>query len=183
MNSQIALVVLVLFMFGSAWYSIYTLKDKLLCTYRRPSNQKIEKFVKINERKVRFGGKEYPIVPSCNSPIWYTRGVLGMLGLGTWVMTADYTWYSDLPFDPKTGKPIIMSPEVRGAMNNEQLMGSFGRGMEKQAGKKQGLFSGGYLGLLIIGGVVLAFFYLYSQQQSMGAHLIAIENALKAIGK
>jgi len=106
-----------------------------------------------------------------------------MLGLGTWVMTADYSYLSEDPYDPKTGKLMIISPEVRRSMNNESRMGSFSRGIEKQAGKKQGLLGGGYLGLLIIGGVILAFFYLYSQQQTMGAHLIAIENALKVIGK
>jgi len=182
-NSQLFLLVLIALMFGGAWYSIYSLKDKLFCTYRRASNQKIEKFVKLKSRYVKFDGKEFNVIPSCNSPLWYTRGLLGMLGLGTWVMTADYSYTSPDPYDPKTGKIAIISPEVRSHMDNEELMGSFGRGMQKQAGKKQGLLGGGYLGLLLIGAVALALFYLYNNQQTMGQHLIAIENALKVLGK
>ena len=164
-----------------SWYANSSKRNKIYCTFRRINKTKIKKFVKMTSRYVIFDGSRYDIIPSCITFEWWDKGLIHMM-FPQWVATLDFTWDSRFPEDPNTMNPVIISPEVRNAMNKEEWVKSYAKGFTPPSAKKQSTFQQ-YLPWLSIGLIVLVGFYLYSNMQMIFNQIAVLDNALKAIAQ
>ncbi len=180
MNQQTMIMVLVILFLIYGIYSTSRFKNKILCRYRSITNTLIEKWVTIHSNFVEFEGGQFRVLPDRIINMWYTRGIHQFFP--TRIQSLDFSWYSDVPHDPRNFKLAVVSPEARKVMNNESRYVSFGRSLAKQMGKKQSKF-GDLLPWIALLAIVVVAFYLNSQLQGQGQHIAAIENALKAITK
>ncbi len=171
-------MVVVVMILVLAWYQNHKLRNQVLCEYTRINGQEIEKFVKMSAHNVIFDGKKFDIVPWCAKLFWYDRGLINKL-FPTWVIKFSYTHYSELPIDPKTGTPAVLSPGVRKIIDKEETMGAFAKHIREQGGGgKQGILQKYGVYVCLIGIVAIGFMW-YQNQQSTNANLSAIFNYLK----
>ncbi len=158
------------------WYSTSSLRKKILITYRRVDNTKIEMFVPITSRYVFFDHKRFNIIKKCITQQWYTRGIHSFFP--TKVSTSDYVWSSEFPIDPDTGQVYVISPEVRGAMNQEEKFVALNRAHAKVGGEKQ-TFLQKHGSLIAIGLVLLVGAFLWMQQRGLDASITILANIVK----
>lgn len=164
-----------------AWYANASKRDKILCTFRRVNKTQIRKFVKMTSRYVLFDKHRYDIVPSCCTQLWYQSGMIHMI-FPQWVQTLDFTHESRLPLDPNTLKPVIISPEVRAAMNKEEWVKSYAKGFQPPNSKKQSMLQG-YLPWVAIILVVLVGFWLYNNMSGLSQQVAILQNSFNALAK
>jgi hypothetical protein len=181
MDAQILVVITAMLIVGMAWYSNSSKRNKIYCTFRRVNKTKIAKLVRMTSRFVIFDGGKYDVIPSCITFEWWDKGLIGML-FPQWVATLDFTSGYRYPHDPNTLKPIIVSAEVRKAMNKEEWVKSYAKGFTPPSSKKQGMIQS-YLPFIAIFGLVLLAFWAYTNFQGISHTLAAIQNTLKAITK
>ena len=132
-----ALVIMVMFFFMFAWYSNYSLRNKVLCVYTRVTGQEIRKLVTLKDKQVSFDRKLFNITPERHRVVWHPT----FFGLfGTWVICYHFVWYSYLPEDPREYGVVTMSPEVRAAMNQEEKFRAYNRAEDARIKKKGGMF-------------------------------------------
>lgn len=165
---------------GFAWYANTSKRDKIYCRFKRVNRTQIAKFVKMTSRYVIFDHKRYDIIASCVVFEWWDKGIIHML-FPQWVATMDFTYASRWPHDPKTLKPVVISPEVRDAMNKEEWAKSYFKSSVPKSAKQTQSLIQQYLPWISIFLIVLVGFWLYNNQQALGAQMGALENALKAI--
>lgn len=116
------------------------LRRKIFVRYTSKSKQNIEKFVSMKAGSVIFEDKSFNIVPSCTKLYWYNRGLQQLFP--TWVILLEYTWESQNPIDPNTGKPVVFSPEVGKAIDQESRFRSYATAQNAAMNKtKMGGFS------------------------------------------
>ena len=165
-----------------AWFQLQSLKNKVFCSYNRPSGQEIRQWVKLDQKKVRFDNLEFTILPERHKLMWY-KLLWGILGnIGTWVIAYDFTFDSEYPRDPRTYKPSVVNPETRRAMNNSDSWAAYNRSVDKQSGRKQGLSQ--YYPIIIAALLVgVAFYYLYNQNAANQANIKSLEEAIRLMNK
>jgi len=99
-------------------FQIYTLKDKLQCTFIRKDRTEITKLVKMNQGRVIFDNAFYNIVPN--------RTILKMMWIfifPTWIRCSIWKWDSNMPIDPTTWSNDYDNPADRKALDKtEDLM-------------------------------------------------------------
>jgi len=181
MDFSLLIAIMSMTVLGLAWYANSRLRNKIYCSFRRVNKTKIEKFVRMTSRYVIFDGRRYDIIPSCVTLLWWDKGFIHQLFPQN-VVALDFTHESRFPLDPNTLKPVIISPEVRGAMNKEEWVKSYAKGFAPPSGKKQSMIQQ-YLPLITVGFVVLLGFYLYSNQQALSQQIAIMQNTLNAITK
>jgi len=181
MDFSTFMLVMMCVLVGFAWYANSSKRNKIHCTFRRINKTKVAKFVKMSSRYVSFDGKLYDIIPSCITFQWWDKGLVHML-FPQWVATLDFIHNSRFPIDPETGKPAVISPEVRKAMNKEEWVKSYAKGFTPPSNKKQGMLQQ-YLPWISIILVVMVGFYLYTNMQALSQSIAALDNALRAIAK
>lgn len=164
-----------------AWYANTSKRDKILCTFRRINKTKVSKFVRMSSRYIIFDKKRYDIVPSCCTQLWYTVGLIHII-FPQWVQTLDFTYESRWPLDPNTLKPMVISAEVRKAMNKEEWAVSWAKHSTPNAGKKQSMLRE-YLPWVAILLVVLVGFWMYNNLAAISNQMAIIQNNLNAIAK
>ncbi len=164
------------------WYQLYSLKNKVICQYTRPSNQQLKKFVRLDSKNVRFDNLEFTILPERHVLVWQ-RLLWGLFGnIGTWVIGYEFTWDSQYPRNPNSYKPSIVSPAAKKAMDNEASFIAYNRSVEKQSGRKGGLAQ--YFPFIIIGLVVLvAVYYLYGLIRTQGIQIQSLSDAIRLMNK
>jgi hypothetical protein len=166
---------------GMAWWANASKRNKIYCSFKRVNKTSIHKFVKMTSRYVVFDSKRYDIVTSCVVFDWWDKGLVHML-FPQWVATLDFTYANRWPIDPATGKTVIISPEVRNAMNKEEWVKSYARGFTPPSAKKQ-TFAQQWLPMLSIGLVALVGVYVFVNNQAFQKDLVNIYNQLNAIAK
>ena len=179
MDFMVAVAILAIMMVGIAWHANNRLRNKIYCSYRRVNKTKLERFTKMISRYVVFDNKKYDIIPSCITFIWWDKGLIHQL-FPQWVASLDFTHDSRYPLDPNTLKPVIISPEVRNAMNKEEWVKSYAKGFTPPTSKKQSMLNQ-YLPWIAIGLVVIVAFYFNTKMSGFGAQLDAVVNSLNAI--
>ena len=179
MDFVVVIAIMSLMIVGVAWYANNRLRNKIYCIYRRINKTKLERFTKMTSRYVIFDERKYDIIPSCITFIWWDKGLIHQL-FPQWVASLDFTHDSRFPLDPNTLKPVIISPEVRNAMNKEEWTKSYAKGFTPPTTKKQSVLNQ-YLPWITIGLVVLMGFYFFSNLQGITQHLNILENSLNAI--
>lgn len=182
MNAQTFVMLITLLIAAMAWWANSSKRNKIYCSLTRPNRTKIKKFVKMSSRYVIFEGRKFDVIPSCIVFEWWDKGLIHML-FPQWVATLDYVADNRFPIDPKSGKPSVISPEVRKVMNKEEWAKSYFKSSTPPSPSKlkQGVFEK-YMPFILLGCVGLVGFYLYKLIATQGQHIAVIENALRALG-
>ena len=181
MSFQTFILIMAMVVVFMAWQANSSKRNKIHCSFTRVNKTEINKFVKMVSRYVVFDGKRYDIVPSCIKFTWWDKGLVHML-FPQWVAALDFTYASRWPIDPATGKSVIISPEVRSAMNKEEWVKSYAKGFTPPSTKKQTAIQQ-YLPYIAILLIVMMGVYFYTNMQALGASLADIANRVNAIAR
>jgi len=168
-------------MVAMAWYANSSKRDKIYCSFRRVNRTKINRFVKMNSRYVVFDGKRKDVIPSCITFEWWDKGIVGFM-FPQWVATLDFVPSNNFPIDPKTGQTVVLSDEVRQAMNKEEWVKSYAKGFTPPSAKKQ-TFIQQYLPWMAVILVVLLAVYMYANMQNFNRALFDITNKVNSIAR
>lgn len=164
-----------------AWWANNSKRNKIYCTLRRSNRTLITKFVKQESNFVIFEGRKFDVIPSCIVLRWWCVGLIHMV-FPQWVPTLDFTYTNRFPLDPKTLKPVVISPEVRKAMNKEEWVKSYAKGFTPATSKKQSALQQ-YVPWVAIILVLIVAVYFNNQMMGFGATLDTIVNKVNAITK
>lgn len=170
-----------LILVAMAWYSNSSKRNKIYCSFTRINKTSIHKFVKMSSRYVVFDSHRYDIVPSCVVFDWWDKGLVNML-FPQWVATLSYVWNNRFPNDPTTNKPVIISPEVRNAMNKEEWVKSYAKGFTPPSSKK-GSFIQQYLPWISIVLILLVGVYVFTNMKSIAMNFSILQNQINALNK
>ena len=181
MDLSMLIALMAVMLVAMAWYANSSKRDKIYCTFRRSNKTKIVKFVKMSSRFIIFDKARYDVIPSCVTYEWWDKGLIGKMFPQN-VATLDFTWYSRYPLDPNTLKPVVISPEVREAMDKEEWVKSYAKGFSPSVSQKQSLIQQ-YLPFASVVLVILVGFYLYMNLQILSQQYTELANALRAINK
>lgn len=181
MMTSVALIAVALL--GIFWYNQQKFKDKLLCVFHTQNNVRIERWIPLRARHVKFGSKKngdegiYYVNPSCFSLTWWTRGLSRLFPVP--VPTIEFWWYCPHALNPKAiqrwdddTKEILPAiswhtPEVRNAAWQEQQARGFAKAAQAQAtGRKMSSIER-YLPLVTFG-MVLFLALLLWQNGALG---------------
>ncbi len=162
-----SLIIIMMFIVVMMWWSQQKFKDKVLCIFHTQKLTRIEKWVPMDARHVKFGNKKkgdvgmYYVDPACFELYWYDRGVNKLFPCLT--PSQDFYWYSPYPVDPRTGKPSWHTPEFRYAAWQEHQYRAFARASEQQgmgASRKQSAIER-FMPLIILGVALITLLLLW----------------------
>jgi hypothetical protein len=139
-NLGVLFVVFIIAVLGLYVYEQVKKKGQLLCIFRTPSKTREEKFVKLQSKYVVYRGGKYKVDPEKIQLTWWNRGLWGLLGVGFWVPTLDFTWWTDQPYDPNNFEVTWDTPEVRNMLGSETDYLEFAKGANPQGAKKESAF-------------------------------------------
>jgi hypothetical protein len=184
MSIQTFIVLVCIALMGMAWYANTSKRNKILVRYRRPNKTLITKFVDMNKKDpkhVIFDKLKFNIVSKCIVFQWYQNGFIHML-FPIFVPTLDFTYKSKYPLDPNTLEPVIMTPELENAIDQEQWAKSYAKHTTPPNTKKvSGLTQ--YLPWIAIMLVVLVGFWLYNNMAGLSRDMATLYNSFNALPK
>ncbi len=181
MTYQILLIFMLVVVVGMAWYANWSKRNKIYCSFIRINKTTVHKFVKMTSRYVVFDNKRYDIVTKCITFDWWDKGLTHML-FPQWVATLEFAYNKRFPIDPDTGQAVIITPEVRNAMNKEEWVKSYAKGFQPPSSKKETAIQQ-YLPWIAIGLVALLGFYVYTNMQAVNQALVIITNQIQSIAR
>lgn len=181
MDFQTFILLMAVVVVGMAWWANLSKRNKIYCSFTRVNKTSIHKFVKMTSRYVVFDRKRYNIIPSCVKFDWWDKGLVHMV-FPQWVATLDYTYANQWPIDPATGKPVILSPEVRHVMNKEEWFKSYNKSLSPPSAIRQTAIQQ-YLPWVAIGVVALMGVYFYTNMQAFGMSLADIANKVNSLAR
>ena len=164
-----------------AWWANWSKRNKIYCTFIRINKTTVHKFIKMESRYVVNDGRKYDIVTKCIVFDWWDKGLTHML-FPQWVATLVFDYNNRFPHDPETGDPVIITPEVRQAMNKEEWVKSYAKGFTPPSSKKETALQQ-YLPWITIGVVALIGFYMYTNFQAYDQALTIITEKIQSIGR
>ncbi len=160
-----------------ASYCSYRAKNKIYCTFTRRDKTVGHRWIKVhkNGERIEYGGGWYYVDSDCITTEALDSG-FNMI-FPTMVRRLEFTWGHQLPINPKTGLPIVQTPEMRKNLNKREDIEALELG-SKQAlsGKaaKVGLLGGGWMPIIIIVGLLVVGYMEYQNQKRMDAVGLAI---------
>lgn len=161
LSTSQAFIVMAVFFIVYSIYSTWKLKDEVYCTFIRQDRTEINKYAKINQRKVDFDGAWYNIVPNRVTLKMVWKGIVP-----TWVKCLKFKWDSNMPLDPTTWNNTYDNPTDRKALNRSEAIQSL---MTKQntllgakGGKKTMLES--LMPIIIIAGFLIMGYMVWKMQ-------------------
>ena len=168
------------------WYVTQTrFKNKMLCRFRRPNHQLIEKWVPIYVKYVvfdngKYGIGQYVVDPRCIQPYWYDRGFSKIFP--TLVPTLDFRYDTPYPLNPETFEVTWQTPEVVRAAWQEHNAQEFAKGAASQAGgKKKERFPSWFFGVVAIVLVIMVGFLWWKQSSATAKDLANLHNTLNTL--
>ncbi len=138
-------------------YSVYTLKDKIHCTFIREDKTIVAKFAKVKMQKIDWENKWYNLDPK--------RTVLKLVWMGiipTYVRCLIFKWDSNMPLDPTTWSNAYDNPADRKALDRTENLRSLLINTKTSVGmksnQKKGMLEGLVPIILICGFLILGYF-------------------------
>ena len=155
-------------------------KNKMLCTFRRPNKQKIERWVPLYSKYIifdrgKYGTGRYSCNPKCITLEWYDRGINKLFPV--LIPTLDFVWWSEEPLNPETFEIDHRSPEASHAALQEDNFLSFTKAAQKSSGAKSRFPEWMFPAITIVAIVAIG----YLVYQLMG-QVAALENWIKIKG-
>lgn len=155
-------VYFLLFLMAYHFYSVYSVRNKIWCSFRRADRTKVEKWAKENQARIDFDGGWYHVEPS------RTVLMLKWNPLPMWVRALDFRHDSaralhpdtfDNAFTPEARKQLDKTDDIKALEigNNQALAGG------KQ---KKGLLES-FMPIIVIGGFLIVAWFLWQQQHKI----------------
>lgn len=141
-------------------FQVYSLSNKIFCTFRSKDKGKEEKFVSEKDGVVHFKNGTYEIDPRRITILKYKRGLMGFIG-GLPVKSLDFTWSSRVPENPDDFTATWDTPEARKMADSKNDWQGMNSGIDVQVGKKQS-FMGGWMLYVAIGIIVILAYFTYN---------------------
>jgi hypothetical protein len=185
--TQLIIAVIVIFL-AYGIFQVYTLKDKVHCTFIRKDRTTLTKLAKVNQGRVIFDNGYYYID--------IKRTTLKMVWMGfipTWIRCLIFWSGSSKPLDPANNwNASYDDPQERKALNrNESIMSLMNKQNTVIAGKaaKKGMLES-LMPIIMIGGFLIVGYLVYQMKQNqdlLGAQSNVLQQQLldlmKALGK
>lgn len=181
MTPQNLILIMAMILVLMAWWANSSKRNKIYCSFIRENKTSLHKFVRMTSRYIFFDGKRYNIIPKCIVFDWWDKGLVHML-FPQWVATLGFTYASDMPNDPETNQPVLLSPEVRKLMNKEEMFREYNKTLSSPNPKKQ-TFIQQYLPWAAVIMVLLVAVYFYTNMQAVNHAIIDMTNRINAIAK
>jgi hypothetical protein len=186
MNWGTSLFIIAMFILFVWSLSQTRFKNKMLCRFRRPNHQLIEKWVPLEVKYVIFdAGKgqigQYTVDPRCIQHMWYDRGINKLFP--TLIPTMDFRYDTPYPLNPESFEVTWYTPEVVRAAWQEHNAQEFAKGAASQAtGKKKEKFGMGmFLAICAVVLVIMVGFLWYRQSVATAKDLANLHNTLNTI--
>ncbi len=165
--SSITYIVLAVFIILIFWASQRKFKNKMLCVFHRPNKTKIEIWVPLFARFVRFdqgkyGVGDYEVDPDCVELQWYNRGLNKIFPI--LIPTMEFWWDTPNPLNPVTKQRTWHTPEVRNASWEEHQHIAYAKAAAQQSGGKKN-FLERILPLIMIGLIIITGYLVYTNMQ------------------
>ncbi len=156
-NTTLILMVVAAWLILGAFGS-YKLRKQIRCRYTSKSKQSYEKFVKSDSNTVIFEKKPFYILPSCVTHHWRNYAII----FSMFMPEVSYTWESQYPIDPNTGKVAIVDPNTKSLMRAQENMANYA-GSQQQAVMNKGKMGGmdKWTPFILIGVAVAVGFAIY----------------------
>ena len=121
--------------------------------YSNNNSGTIDKLVPEKNSYVVFDGKKFYLLPSCGKLRFYEKGLSSFFP--TKITAYEFRWNSPYPVDPNTGEPVMLSPDVEKALDQEGALRDYA-GSQQAALSSKGLKLGGMEKFMPIILIVLA---------------------------
>jgi len=148
-------------------FQIYSLSNKIFCTFRSKDRGKEEKFVSAKAGTVTFSNGTYEIDPRRITVLKYKRGLMGFIG-GLPVKSLDFTWSSRVAENPDDFSATWDTPEARKMADSTADWKGMNQGIDTQVGKKSSMM-GGWMLYVAIGIIVLLAYFTYNNYTNVKA--------------
>ena len=164
MNYQMFFYVLLVLVFYCS-FAARKMRYKIRCRYTSKSLQTQSRDVDNKMGFVLFDKKKFYIVPTCVTHNWLDENLHWLFP--TFLPEMSFKWNSEFPIDPKTGEPVVLSPETAAIYKEEESYRNYAGGQQNAmsvnggGGKLKGLDK--FLPWIAIAGVALVAVYFYSQ--------------------
>ena len=156
------------------------MKTMAHCTYTSESKQGFEKIVREKDGFVVFEGKRFKLLPAYGKLRHYDKGLSGFFP--TKIVSYDFRWNSDLPVDPNTGEPAMLSPSNMNKMRQESALSDYVSGSASALsgkGGKQGMLEKMMPIIMIVIALVVA--YCAYQTYTIGKDQKVMKEAISDI--
>lgn len=157
-TTQIIIVFLVLIL-GYGIFSVYMLKDKVYCTFRRKDRVVINKVVNIKSGRVVFSNCWYDLDPRRT-----TQKIVWMGIIPTWVRCLDFREDSRYPLDPETFNNDADSPSDRAALDMTDdlraLLETQKIAMNQKGSGKKGMLES-LMPIILVAGILIVGYMCY----------------------
>lgn len=169
MSTQNLIMMVIFAVFLYAIYSTNKIVKTVHCRYTSRSKQSMDKDVPLKTGYVMFENKRFYVLPSCVTSQIVKSGVHALFP--TKRNELSFVWNSPYPVDPNTGEPVMLSPEVEKALDQEGALGDYAGSQQKALTGKSKL--GGFdkwlpwiaIGLVV--GVGVFVYTMYKDQATM----------------
>jgi hypothetical protein len=180
MNTMTMVAILLVAVVMGGVLNAQKLRKQIRCRYTSKSKQSYERFVKLDSTIVVFEKKPYYIIPSCVTHHWYTKGMSQLFP--QFMPEISFTWESQFPVDPNTGKVTIVDPATKSLMRSQEAMANYA-GSQYSAVTSKGGKSGGFEKWMpyIIIALVIAVGYSVYQGYMMKADQNIMKQAISDI--
>lgn len=140
MNWGTSLFIIAIFILFVWSLSQARFKNKMLCRFRRPNHQLIEKWVPMYVKYVvfdsgKYGVGQYTVDPRCIQNMWYDRGINKFFP--ALIPTLDFRYDTPYPLNPESFETTWQTPEVVRAAWQEHNAQEFAKGAASQSGGKR----------------------------------------------
>lgn len=183
MNWNLSILIILAFTIVIFLVTQNRFKNKILCTFHRPNNTKIERWVPMTARAVifdngKYGIGQYEIDSECIELHWYERGFNKIFP--TLVPTLEFNWDTPNPLNfKKGGQSSWHTPEVRYYAWQEHSHNAYAKSTASVSGIKQNKLFTVVIPLIIIGILVIGIFFLYTNIQTINGNLQFLQQQIK----
>lgn len=164
MNYQVLLLFTFSIIFLYGIYSTNKAAKTIHCRYSSRAKQSIEKDIPLASNYVLFEKKKCYVIPSCVTTQRVKKGIHALFP--TTRLELSFVWNSPYPVDPNTGNPVMLSPEVEKALDQETALGDYAGSQQRAVMGKAKI--GGlekWLPWIAIAGIVIIALFLYTMYQ------------------
>jgi hypothetical protein len=185
MNTQTMFLVMLLMIVALGMWQSRRMKTMVHCYYTSRSKQGFDKLVREKDGYAIFEGKKFHLLPAYAVQEQYSKGLSSFFP--TKISAYSYSWNSDIPIDPNTGVPAMLTPEVMNKLRQEGAMLSY-TGSQNQALSSSKSKLGGfdkwmpYIMIVLVLAVVYCIYMTYQMNKDQTIIKTAISDIFNKIG-
>jgi hypothetical protein len=181
------IIFVIVFVVGFGIFQIFTLKDKIFCTFIRKDRTEINKYAKANQGRIDFDNSYYNIIPNRT-----TLKLVWVFIFPTWIRCLKFKFDSNMPIDPTTWNNDYDNPADRKALDKTEDLRALFETQKNTLSSKNGKksFLEGLMPILTIAGFLIIGYLVWKQGQKsdqLGYAMNTVQSQfldlMKALGK